>query len=263
MVEGEDRESRKADAEQEATGAPDADAVRRAAAEELTGDARLAEFTVTFAAGELIFEQGDPPTNMYFIKEGRIRITKISARRAQPLAVLTPGTFFGEMAVLNDEPRTARAEALEDAVLLAIDGPTLREFLREHPDSAFNMIQTLAHRLRETDELVLRVLEGDPVVQVVETLLEIPGDAPAEEAESVAIDPDLDSLMVRSGTSSTELRLVLTRLKRGGFIRVDEAGKIRIIARRRLTEFLNFLPMQQNWLSAGGSGSGADDVPPV
>lgn len=67
----------------------------------------LAPWVRSFAAGERIFEQGDAGDRLYFIRRGRVRISKVSHKCVHPLAVLEPGTFFGEMAVLTGEPQSA------------------------------------------------------------------------------------------------------------------------------------------------------------
>lgn len=211
----------------------------------------LDRFVRAFAAGDRIFEQGEPGAHMYFIRSGKVRISKVSTRRVQPLAVLERGTFFGEMAVLTGEPRSARAEALVDCELIEIDAATLQVFLDQHPRAAQGMIRTLAERLRQTDELVERLLEEDPLIQVVATL---EAAAARSEASPPCVD-DAHSLMVDSGTDPTLLRWALVRLKRGGFVRV-RGGSVEIPSLPRLRQYLNFLRLQRDLLEGRGEAPG-------
>lgn len=205
---------------------------------------QLARFLRRYKKGDLIFNQGDEGKTMYFIQKGRVRITKITHKRQQPLAILEPGSFFGEMAVISGEPRTARADALEDCQLLEIDKNILDDFLRSHPNVAQRMIRILAERLKNTDELVERLLAGDPMIQVVEAILHLTQDS----KEDPPYIRDVQQLMVKSATDPRLLRWVLSRLKHARFLTVDENG-IRVVQRNRLRQYLNFLSMQQDILT--------------
>jgi CRP-like cAMP-binding protein len=68
-------------------------------------------FTVEFEAGETIFKENDLGTEMYIVHEGRVEILKDLSGEQRSLAVLEKGDFFGEMAILEDLPRTATARA--------------------------------------------------------------------------------------------------------------------------------------------------------
>lgn len=201
----------------------------------------LAAWVRAFAAGERIFEQGDAGDRLYFIRRGRVRISKVARKRAHPLAVLEQGTFFGEMAVLTGDPRSARAEALTDCELLEVDADTLQSFLDQHPKAAHGMIMTLIGRLRSTDELVGRLLEEDPLIQVLTTL----DAAAARGGEVPARVDDMQTLVAESGTDPTLLRWALIRLKRGGFLQVREQA-VEIPDPGRLRKYLNFLRLQRD-----------------
>jgi CRP-like cAMP-binding protein len=114
----------------------------------------LAALTVDFAAGEVIFREGDLGTEMYIIHEGKVEILNRMGDEDRVLAVLEKGDFFGEMSVLEDLPRAATARALTDARLLQINGSTFDQMLQGNPEIAVRMMRKLSRRLRETDELL-------------------------------------------------------------------------------------------------------------
>ena len=132
-----------------------------------------------FASGELIFDQDDPAAGrpnagVYLIGSGRVRITcTLGAGRDEELAILAPGEFFGEVALLAGDTRSARATAMDTAdvaligldqtdALLAADG---RAVLR-------NITQALAARLRNTDEALVRTRLTQEKLAAIGTLVQ-------------------------------------------------------------------------------------------
>jgi len=108
-----------------------------------------------FPKGATVVEEGLPGDYMYVIKQGRVKITKLSEDgREKILEMMGPGAFFGEMALLDHAPRSATVKTLAPAVLLALSRTDFVAQLRRSPDLAMNVIQELTRRLRETDERV-------------------------------------------------------------------------------------------------------------
>lgn len=110
-----------------------------------------------FPSGQTIFEQGSQGHKLYLIIQGRVRITRsVPGMGEEALAVLGPGDVFGEMALLDEAPRSADARAHEDCVLLSIPKERFEDLLYLHKDLAYevlwNVIQTLIRRLRATND---------------------------------------------------------------------------------------------------------------
>lgn len=104
-------------------------------------------------AGNELFREGDPPGDMFYILDGRVRMRKGDAE----LAVLGDGDYFGEMSLLLDSPRTASAVVDRDGTrLVTITAENLETILRENPDVVRGILTRMASRLRSTDELVRR-----------------------------------------------------------------------------------------------------------
>jgi len=122
----------------------------------------------SFPEGSYVFQEGDEGKEMYVIVEGRVMICKyIPGGGEEALAILDRGDFFGEMALLDGEPRSADARAYGGALtVLALDQATVREVLGLDPDAALDFLRLLcrllADRLREIDEKVIgwRILAG-------------------------------------------------------------------------------------------------------
>ena len=93
---------------------------------------------------EIIFKEGQAGTFMYLVKSGRVAI----AVGGNVVEVVGPGGTFGEMAVVDQSPRTARAGTLEETELLAIDRATLLELVKRQPAFAMALLRGIADRLR-------------------------------------------------------------------------------------------------------------------
>jgi len=121
--------------------------------------ARVAEVSVprSFEPGEVVFREGDQSDTCYIVRSGHARaIREHPDGRSITLATFGPGDFFGELAMFDDERRSATVEALERAEAMAILGRDMRRLLREHPDIAVKMITALGRRLRQTNERLAR-----------------------------------------------------------------------------------------------------------
>lgn len=115
-----------------------------------------------YKSGESVFYQGDPGLGMFIIQEGEISI-RISEREGEEkeLAVLTDGDFFGELALLDESPRSATAMCKTDCTVTGFFRTDLMELIKENPDLGMKIVmkfaEILAHRLRNTDKELSKV----------------------------------------------------------------------------------------------------------
>ena len=115
------------------------------AGEELSQIAQITDET-DFEAGDEIFHEGDPGSTLYFIVTGRVRIHTDD----EDIALLTERQVFGEMALLDSEPRSATATAVLDVSLLKIERDDFNEILAQKSEIAQGIIKVLTRRLRTT-----------------------------------------------------------------------------------------------------------------
>jgi CRP/FNR family transcriptional regulator, cyclic AMP receptor protein len=121
--------------------------------------ARVAEVAVPrrFSAGQVIFREGDQSDTCYVVAGGHARaLREHGDGRTIALARFGPGDIFGELAMFDDESRSATVEALDDLHALAILGHDMRRLLREHPDIAVKLVIALGRRLRAANERLAR-----------------------------------------------------------------------------------------------------------
>ena len=111
----------------------------------------------SYSTGDLIFEHGDIGDKLYIIIGGRVRISRnVPGMGEEALAVLNPGAIFGEMALLDDTPRSADARVHERCILLSIGKESFEDLLFLHKDLAYevlwSMVRILTSRLRDTTD---------------------------------------------------------------------------------------------------------------
>ncbi|MEA2413822.1 MAG: hypothetical protein QOI58_479 [Thermoanaerobaculia bacterium] len=111
-----------------------------------------------YAAGDVIFQQGELGTEMFIIQEGEVDIVKHINGESHALSHLEKGDFFGEMAVLESVPRTADAIAKTEVRALVINGARFDEMLRKNPEVAVRIIRKYSKRLREANTLLERLV---------------------------------------------------------------------------------------------------------
>jgi diguanylate cyclase (GGDEF)-like protein len=114
---------------------------------------RLAQATqrVSFAAGETVVEIGDPGRSLYVIVDGTVRVLYPARSSDFELARLGPGDFFGEMALLNDRPRSATVKAVDRVVALVVDKDDFRGLIVDSTTFALRLMEAMSVRIRHAD----------------------------------------------------------------------------------------------------------------
>lgn len=115
-------------------------------------------FERTYEPGEMIFEAGQPGAAIFLIMEGQVSVEIVKDRAVTNLATLEKGAFFGEMALLDEAPRSASARSLEVTKTLALYRNDLSRLINTDPLTACHIYCALARivgdRLRSTNDLV-------------------------------------------------------------------------------------------------------------
>ncbi len=120
---------------------------------------RVAQVAVSrrFAAQQVVFREGDTSDTCYIVRTGHARaVREHTDGRSITLAHFGPGDIFGELAMFDDERRSATVETLDDVDAVAIAGGDMRRLLREHPDIAVKLVIALGRRMREANERLTR-----------------------------------------------------------------------------------------------------------
>jgi NTE family protein len=122
---------------------------------------------VELAAGETVFHEGDRGDVLYLVLSGVIEIYTQRGPDDVTIRTFTPGTYFGELALLGQETRSASARAIERSVLVEVDGPTLERAAEQHLQVAANIGRVLASQLVATTKTSVHVQRGELVLLVI------------------------------------------------------------------------------------------------
>ena len=170
-----------------------------------------------FAAGEAVFHEGDGSNTCYVVQLGHARALREHADGRQiTLATFGPGDIFGELAMFDDERRSATVEAIDKLEVLGILGGDMRRLMREHPDIAVKLSISLGRRLRAANERLARQSFQTVQSRVALVLGQLVDQARAEGAEPTdvlvrATQADLAKLAGSSRESASRFLAVLER----------------------------------------------------
>jgi CRP-like cAMP-binding protein len=127
-----------------------------------------------FPRGGIIVTQGDAGDALFLIGQGQVKVAVFAEDgREVILSVLTAGGFFGEMALLDDEPRSAHVIAMTDATLLQLRREDFQARLRGSPELAVALLGELSRRLRRADETITSMALLDVNGRIAHLLLEL------------------------------------------------------------------------------------------
>ena len=184
---------------------------------------RIAQVAVPrqFDPGQTVFREGDASDTCYIVREGRARaIRSHGDGRTITLATFGPGDIFGELAMFEDELRSATVQAVEMTNVVGVLGPDMRRLMVEHPTIAGRLVVALGRRLREMNERLSRqsfqtvqsrvaVVLGDLVEQEI---------AAGKGPEDVLVKATQADLAQLAGSSRESASRFLAVLERAGVI---------------------------------------------
>src|SRR5215207_3648382 len=105
--------------------------------------------------GEAVFREGDPGTSLYIVQSGHVKLSLTSAEgREIIIDLLGPGDVFGELALLDGEPRSADAVATESSELLHLERDEFKRFVLQRPSLALELLAILSRRVRRDTQLL-------------------------------------------------------------------------------------------------------------
>ncbi|MEJ7600494.1 MAG: Crp/Fnr family transcriptional regulator [Kofleriaceae bacterium] len=218
----------------------------------------LERFARDFEAGTVLFEEGQPGDYMYVVQTGEIEIRRQVGETERVLALLPPGEFFGEMAILNGRPRSATAVVKTTSRLLVIEGKTFEAMLRARPEIAMRIIKSLATRLESANQHVELLLLPTPDHRVVQCLRHL-----AEEqmqlvgthfnaGTAILVPKRVEDIASRVGLPVHEVIDVVDRLRAARLVLMAEDAGIEgtgfiVPEVGRLLEFLEFLTLKDRF----------------
>lgn len=195
-----------------------------------------------YGRNELIFSQGDPGDGLYVVTNGHVSITRQSPDGDELiLAMYEPGEFFGELALFDDEPRSASATAIEETSLLFLSRAGFRAFLETHPAAIFTCLEVIVVQLRRCTDLADEIALLDVRSRLARRLLRLAKQGMVESGpegrkpiSTFRITQQQLASMV--GTTRESVNKHLNSFVDAGVLRL-ERGHIRILDLDRLEDF--------------------------
>jgi CRP/FNR family transcriptional regulator len=175
----------------------------------------------SFTAGEAVFREGDASNTCYIVRDGHARaIREHGDGRQITLATFGPDDIFGELAMFDDELRSATVEAIDDLEVLAILGNDMRRLMAEHAEIAVKLAISLVRRLRNANERLARQSFQTVQSRVAAVLGQLVEQAIAEGAgpRDVQITATQADLAKLAGSSRESASRFLAVLERAGVI---------------------------------------------
>jgi CRP-like cAMP-binding protein len=218
----------------------------------------LERFARDFKAGAVLFEEGQPGDYMYVVQSGQVEIRRQVGETERVLAVLVPGDFLGEMAILNARPRSATAVVRANARLLVIEGKTFEAMLRARPEIALRIIKALALRLENANQQVELLLLPTPNHRVVQCLRHMAEEqialagTPVNLGTAILVPKRVEDIALRVGLPVHEVIEVVDRLRASRLVLLAEDAGIDgdgfiVPEVGRLLEFLEFLNLKDRF----------------
>jgi len=180
-----------------------------------------------FAAGQLIFEQGEPGELLYIISRGKVKIgTMADDGRENLFSILGPSDMFGELSMLDPGPRMSTAKALTDVMVVTMNRTELREWIAARPQVAEQLMRVLARRLRRMTTSRSDLVFADAPGRVAKLLLRLAQRFGVQRDGSVEVNHDLtqDELAQLVGSSRETVNKILGDFTNRGWITLYGKG---------------------------------------
>lgn len=196
------------------------------------GITAIAQLTAsrTYPKGAIVVNEGDPASALFVVASGQLKIYLTNAAgREYVLQRCGPGDYFGELALLDDAPRSASVMALQPCRLLALSGADFLQHMMQEPQTARQLLPQLTQRVRQLTERVRSLALGDVYERLVSVLMGM-----AKQHGDVWIIEDRPShqeIANMVGASREMVSRLLRDLVTGGYV---ESEKRRITLLRKL-----------------------------
>jgi CRP/FNR family transcriptional regulator, cyclic AMP receptor protein len=183
----------------------------------------IAEVSVSrrYQAGEVVFREGDGGDTCYIVRSGLARaVRQHSDGRSITLSHFGPGDIFGELAMFDEEPRSATVDVIDALEAVAIPGRDMQRLMREYPEIAVKLNTALAQRLRATNERLARQSFQTVQSRVAAVLAQMVATARSgsEGGSDVVIALTQADLAKLAGSSRESASRFLATLERSGVI---------------------------------------------
>jgi CRP/FNR family transcriptional regulator, cyclic AMP receptor protein len=169
-----------------------------------------------FDSGDIVFKEGEKGDLMYVLLEGAVEL-KMKVERGETVLKIvdTPNDFFGEMALLDERPRSATAIAVKKTKVLAVDGPTFESMILANGKFALKIIKVLAARIRRSNDQVSDLIETMPKERIARGMTDFAihhGEPIHEGGIKVNVEAMKNWVNTHLGAAHDEIEVAIYRL---------------------------------------------------
>lgn len=177
------------------------------------------KFGVEYEPNDIIFCEFEPGNDFYFIQSGRVEIVKIINNREKTLDILGPGDVFGEMAILEEEPRSASAIAIEHVKLLRFRRENFDALLQGNPQLAYKLLVIFSKRIYDAKRRLMILLLDEPQLKVMDVMNMLAEQDPhLDVQEPVTLRVTVQEIANWAGMQINDVQKILTHLNKLGKI---------------------------------------------
>ncbi len=177
--------------------------------------------SVKFPKQAVIILEGDETSSLYIILSGKVRVFSSDEKSKEvTLLIQEPGSCFGELALLGDEPRSASVETLEKTVCGIISKDDFKYWLASHPDVAIGLLRALSKKIRQLTERVKQMALSN----VYERTIKVLQDMATQEGDIFVIHnrPTQQELANMVGSSREMINKIMKELTKGGYVVIKD-----------------------------------------
>lgn len=172
-------------------------------------------FGVEYSPSQIIFCEYEPGFEFYFIQKGRVRIVKIINDREKTVDVLGPGDVFGEMAILEEQPRSATVIAIDHVRVLKFHRDNFDALLAGNPQLAYKLLLIFSKRIYDAKRRLMILLLEEPSVKVMDVLIMLAEQNPQFDFEGeISLNTTAAQVASWAGMAEAEAQKELTYLTR-------------------------------------------------
>jgi len=175
----------------------------------------FSRFGVEYKPNEIIFCEFEPGNEFYFIQSGKVKIVKLINNREKTIDVLTDGDVFGEMAILEAEPRSATTIALDHVKLLKFHRDNFDALLHGNPQLAYKLLVIFSKRIYDAKRRLMILLLEDPQLKVMDVINMLAEQDPHLDLQNeITLHVNAPQIASWSGMAENDVQKVLTHLSR-------------------------------------------------
>ncbi len=190
------------------------------------------KFGIGFEPGQIIFCEYEPGNECYFILDGRVKITKTVGNTQKTLDVIGNGDFFGEMAILEEEPRSASAIAVDSVRALKLNRVNFDSLMNGQPQLAYRLMMIFARRIFDARRRLQILLLDDQQARVADVFCMLAEKDPQYgHTNQMIFNVTVDDVAAWCGIPAAEVQRVIS-----GFVK---QGKLELFADRIVVTNIN------------------------